>query len=355
MSQDSLPRLKDVAKAASVSVPAASRILRGDTDSFSDDTTQRVLRIAKKLGYRRNLLVNGIQTGRTKTVGVLVPPYDSFWIGVIDGIHKQLADVDFLPITVWIGDHDHFPYFEDTHDKGIELINRLLDRRVDGLIMWPQIAVSYRTYFLEEALRTTPVTIVDEHSPIAFGDTVVNDEVAATGQVVDLLTSFGHRDFCCLSEPEDPAHAWSKVRTQAFVDNVVAKTGKEPVVDYISPQDPGAMFVAIKLLGQSPKPTAVFAVTDHHAEVIYRAAAQLGKRIPEDLSVVGFGNLVLGYELTPALTTVDQNPRQIGMEAAKLVISRVLADQNSNQAKVQKIQTNLIPRESVALAKKVDS
>ena len=93
MSLSHVPRLKDVAKAANVSLAAASRILRGDRDRFGEETCRRVLEASRQLGWRRNLLVNGMQTGRTQTIGVMIPPFDSFWVSVLSGIHDALADM----------------------------------------------------------------------------------------------------------------------------------------------------------------------------------------------------------------------------------------------------------------------
>lgn len=94
MSSSHVPRLKDVAKAANVSLAAASRILRGDRERFGEDTCRRVLEASRQLGWRRNLLVSGMQTGRTQTIGVMIPPYDSFWVSVLSGIHDALAERD---------------------------------------------------------------------------------------------------------------------------------------------------------------------------------------------------------------------------------------------------------------------
>src|SRR3972149_3631280 len=112
MAHSPVPRLKDVAEAANVPLAAASRILGGAMERFGEETCRRVLEASKQLGWRRNLLVNGMQTGRTQTVGVMIPPYDSFWVSVLSGIHEAFAASDYLPITVWIGNLDQMPYFE---------------------------------------------------------------------------------------------------------------------------------------------------------------------------------------------------------------------------------------------------
>ena len=71
-----------------------------------------MLEASRQLGWRRNLLVNGMQTGRTQTIGVMIPPFDSFWVSVLSGIHDALAECDYLPITVWIGNLGDMPHFE---------------------------------------------------------------------------------------------------------------------------------------------------------------------------------------------------------------------------------------------------
>src|SRR3954464_11293511 len=99
MSLSHVPRLKDVAKAANVSLAAASRILRGDKERFGEETCRRVLKASRKLGWRRNLLVNGMQTGRTQTIGVMIPPFDCFWGNVLSGFNTQFPDADTCPTT----------------------------------------------------------------------------------------------------------------------------------------------------------------------------------------------------------------------------------------------------------------
>ena len=99
-----------------------------------------------------------MQTGRTNTIGVMIPPYDSFWVSVLSGIHDALSAADYLPITVWTGNLDRMPHFEEGDVEGKKLINRLLDRRVDGLIMWPAFSLAYYHHFPEFVERRVPVT-----------------------------------------------------------------------------------------------------------------------------------------------------------------------------------------------------
>src|SRR4051794_2984121 len=91
---------KRIAEHVGLSQATVSLVLSGRHVS-SDKTRQRVLRAARKLGYRPNLLVRGMQTGKTRMIGVMMPPSGFHWVEVLYGIHDVLAAADHLPITLW--------------------------------------------------------------------------------------------------------------------------------------------------------------------------------------------------------------------------------------------------------------
>lgn len=323
MNKQAISRLKDVASEAQVSEGAASRILRGDTAPFRAETIDRVLAAADRLGWRRNLLVSGMQTGQTGTVGVLIPPRDSFWINVLSGIHSRLAKADFLPITIWLGDLDNLPHFEDDDEKGIESINRLLDRRVQALIAWPQIAYAYRKFFAEIAEKNVPIVVIDLYDDDPLGDSVVTSDKQASYQVAEHLLNLGHRHFGCYSaEREIQTHRWAVMREKYFREAVSRVPGTSVQTIRLDIRGDGQREVR-ELLSQPNRPTAVFGLTDHLAANVYQVANQLGLRIPDDLSVVGFSDLDFAAKLSPPLTTIHQQPKAIGEKAAELVLQRI--------------------------------
>src|SRR5271170_5574416 len=93
---------KRIAEQAGVSQSTVSLVLSGRRGN-SDQTSQRVLQAAERLRYRPNLLVQGIQTGKTRMIGVMAPPFDYFWSEILYGIHDVLAAADHVPIMVWTG------------------------------------------------------------------------------------------------------------------------------------------------------------------------------------------------------------------------------------------------------------
>src|SRR3990172_6144133 len=347
MSNSSVPRLKDVAKAANVSLAAASRILRGDRERFGDETCRRVLEASRQLGWRRNLLVNGMQPGRPQTIGVMIPPFDSFWVSVLSGIHDALSAADYLPITVWAGNLDHMPQFEEGAVEGRKQINRLLDRRVDGLIMWPTFSLAYYHHFPEFVERRVPVAVIDHYSTVA--DSVETDEEQATEVVAAHLLGLGHRRIACLSSRETPTQTWAVKRRSGFEAAVERGPGARVKSWHLNEQGSNSVEVARELLTSEFRPTAVFAVSDHEANAVYRAAAELGRRIPQQLSLVGFADLDFAATLDPPLTTMRQKPYEIGRLAAELIMDRIAGEvEDGGEATTIKVDAELIVRESTA-------
>ncbi len=351
MANSPVPRLKDVAKAANVSLAAASRILRGDRERFGEETCRRVIEASQQLGWRRNLLVNGMQTGRTHTIGVMIPPYDSFWVSVLSGIHDELAASDYLPITIWIGSLGDMPHFEKDEDEGLRQINRLLDRRVDGLIMWPTFSVAYYHHFPEFTERRVPVAVIDHYSTVA--DSVETDEEQAASEVANHLLHLGHRRIACLSSRETPSQTWA-VKRRASFEEAVTRDGEVVVKSWrLNEQGSNGLEVARELLTSELRPTAVFAVSDHEAQFVHKAATELGMKIPQDLSIIGFADLDFAKTMNPPLTTMRQKPHEIGRLAAKLIMDRIdgKAAENDSPTTI-KVAADLIVRNSTAPPRK---
>lgn len=347
MSNSSVPRLKDVAQAANVSLAAASRILRGDRERFGEETCRRVLDASRQLGWRRNLLVNGMQTGKTQTIGVMIPPFDSFWVSVLSGIHDALSAADYLPITVWTGNLERMPHFEEGDTAGRKQINRLLDRRVDGLIMWPAFSLAYFHHFPEFVERRVPVAVIDHYSTVA--DSVETDEEQAAAAVAEHLLALGHRRIACLSSRETPTQTWAVKRRGSFEAAVKKVAGADVKSWHLNEQGTNGVEVARQLLLDPLAATAVFAVTDHEANAVYRAAAELGRNIPSQLSVVGFADLDFARDMNPPLTTMQQRPYQIGALAAKLIMDRIAGEvADSAERTTIRVDAQLIVRQSTA-------
>lgn len=341
----SVPQLKDVAKEANVSMATASIILRNADGRFNADTKKRVFEAAKKLGWRQNLLVQSIQTGKTRTIGVLIPPFDSYWTNVLTGIHQELMDADYMPITLWVGDSDGFA----DNGEGLEQIHKLVDRRVEALIVWPDFAAKYYSQFKSLASRNIPLVVVDhEFLEDKIADSVQTDEEQGGRLVAEHLISLGHTNIGCFTEFEKEARSWQLRRRRYFefaikllAENVTCRTW------HMSENDDDGVELAKRVLSSEDRPTAIFADTDHVAIDIYNAASELGIKIPEELSVVGFSGLNFTKSMRPPLTTVRQNAVEVGRHAGKLAVQRI-ENELSDMPVTMKIGCDLIVRSSTA-------
>lgn len=316
------PRMADVARAAGVSVPTASLILSGKGERYSRATQKRVLASAEKLGWRPNALVKGIQSGKTRMIGVLVPPYDSYYTQVLAGIHLELAENDYMPITLWIGQNEDNFFHSEATDDGLQQIYRLIDRRVEGFILWPVVASTYAGHFKEWMDRDLPAVVIDAELPGGMADSVETDEKQGGQLVAEHLFGLGHRRIAVLSRESGNAEDWAVQRTDAVVSEL-KKLGAECRV-WKSAENLDCQFgAACEIFNDDFKPTAIFCITDALASVVYSAAAEKNISIPDDISVMGYADLKASETLRPALTTIRQKPVEIGRASVMQLLARI--------------------------------
>lgn len=343
--------LKDVAQAANVSVPTASRILRRkNLTRFSAETRDRVWEAAARLRYRPNMLVKGIQTGLTHTIGVMVRPFDSYWSSILYGIHDMLISADYVPIILWGRHRDDFGVNQPF--DGLEQMHRLIDRRVDGAILWPPEVPEYYEHHKELASRNVPIVTIDHELPIKYGsDSVATDEEQGARLVADHLFKLGHRHVAHLGDVGLDTYSWA-LRRHTYFEQEIAKVPGTSCITSERIKEVDAIEIAKKILTSKPRPTAIYAASDLLARYVYLAAAELKLRIPEDVSVVGFADLDFAPLMVPPLTTVRQKGYEIGCTASRLLLSRIQGKFIEGENQSIKMDCELIVRGSTGPAPK---
>jgi LacI family transcriptional regulator len=312
---------KRIAEEAGVSQATVSLVLAGRGVS-SEETTRKVMAAAERLKYRPNLLVHSIQTGKTRMMGVMAAPVDFYWAEVLYGIHDVLTEADHVPIMAWTAHVGPGPRRRNAGGNELEQIHRLLDRRVDGVILWPPFATTFKEHVQEFSSRGVPVVTIDYDLPAEFkADSVGSDEAAGGRMVAEHLLSLGHRRVGHLAGPR--GEAWADGRRMAFEQTVKRTQGASCITleANLKDEDQGLEQARV-LLRLSDRPTAIFAATDPMAKNIYHAASELGLRVPQDVSVVGFADDDFAGELSPPLTTIRQSGYETGRQAAKLLVAR---------------------------------
>jgi len=336
--------LKKIAESTNLSITTISRVLR-DNGEVSSNTRKRVLDAAKKMRYRPNMLIQAIQTGKTRTMGVVVPPYDSYWTSVLCGIHDALTEADHVYINVWC------PYTGGGHsynDLLQEQLHRLIDRRVDGFILWAHLAPLYNENLIEDLeARDLPVVTIDHE--LGFADCVETDEQLGATLAAEYLLELGHKYVAHLGW--DNFYKWAYLR-RTFFEQAIEKSGKASCMTVTCKEDNDVENAAGTLLSANPRPTAIFACSDRIAKMIYAVAGRMKLRIPDDLSVIGFADLEFAQWMQPALTTIRQNGREMGRAAAKALVERSLSVNKDIPPRRIKIECEIVKRASTAVAPK---
>jgi LacI family transcriptional regulator len=334
---------KEIARRVDVSIATVSRAMNGHKD-VSPDTQKKVRDIAKKLGYRPNLLIQGIQTGKTMNIGVMVPPFDAYWSNVLSGIHDYLSSRDYAPITLWYKSDD-----VEWGTRGEEFIlsqlHKLIDRRVDGVILWPNVSEAYREHLGELESRKLPVVTVDHCLP--YADSVVTDGFRAVADTIQHLYKQGHRKIVHICG--NLKWEWAKKRVEDFQRAALLYPDVDISVRECRHLDEEGVVITDILMSEN-RPTAICAYSDSLACTIYKMARSFNISIPDELSVVGFSdNSEYTSLISPPLTTIRQDGYRMGKMAAKVLIDRLEGKSDECENQKVEIPCEFVLRESVGI------
>ena len=305
--------MKDIAKDLGVSVMTISKVLRNHPD-VGDETRERVLARVKELDYQPNLAARSLVTGRTNLVGLVVP----------DLLHPFFAEVAKSLSDVLRGSGFSLILSSSEEDPAIEEqeINQLLARRLDALII--ASCRSTVDLFFRIERRKTPYVLIDRTLPGLTSNFVGVDDEAVGRLATKHLIDIGCKRIAHIRGPEtSPAvrrmDGFKQALTQARLPIVDAYIISEPKGD-VETKQRGAEAMR-QLLSLKPRPDGVFYFNDPLAMGAMNYALDQGIRIPEDLAVIGCGNLHYDDSLRVPLSSIDQHSRQIGEQAARLTLA----------------------------------
>ncbi|MEV4264019.1 LacI family DNA-binding transcriptional regulator [Kribbella sp. NPDC049584] len=305
--------IQDVAQSAGVSVSAVSKVLR-DAYGVSPEMRAKVTTAIEKLGYRPHAGARGMR-GRSFTVGVVLTEMSSpFQPEVVDGINDQLESSPFQAIMTVGGAN------AERQQRSIEA---LVDRQVDGLIL---IAPFVRQPWLEKLAASIPTVVVARHGGGSSYDSVVDDDYEGARLVVDHLAGLGHQRIMHISHPSGglkrPFVLSQTARCEGYVQ-AMNRLGLDADVIETTYSEQGGYQATVEALGRSVPPTAIFAGADIAALGALRAAEELGRQVPDDLTVVGYDNIYVTTIGRISLTTVDQSGQLTGTTSARLLLERI--------------------------------
>ena len=331
--------IRDVATRAGVAISSVSAALNG-TPGVSDATRQRVRRLAEEMGYVPSLRGKSLSARRAFALGLVIQreatilESDPFFPSFISGLESVLAGSGYALVL----------QMEEEPDKALQRYGQLAgDRRVDGVFL-ADIQVDDPRIELLQQLGMPAVGVNSEPRKFPF-PSVTQDHVAGIETLISYLAESGHKSIIHVSGPQNLLH--SRQREEAWRRSM--KRLQLPAGEVI-PGDftyQGGRRAADRLIGMSPRPTAVFCANDLTAIGFMARAQDLGLRIPEDLSVAGYDGIEIGGYVRPALTTLRTSPRAIGAEAAKTLLDLI---DGKNAADVEIPPAELLLRDSTGRA-----
>lgn len=330
-----------VARACDVSPTTVSLVLNGKP-GISAATREHVLETARRLGYLPTMSANSRSLRRLTSVGIVVkkepgmlPPANPFYSQVIAGADDACQDmgINLLFAMLPVDENNHPitvpPLMEKSALDGLLLVGTFIDQTIYALL----------------GRRTLPIVLVDGYSDSESYDMVVSDNFRAAYQAVDHLIQQGHRHIALVGS-EPGCYPSLCERRNGYLRALKAEgISRTYLADFNVNRSSGEAETA-QLLREYPEVTALFCVNDNVALGALRAAQQLGRRVPHDLSIIGFDDIYLATTISPALTTMRVDTLAMGRAAVHLLALRV---EKPDAARATFItHPELIERESTA-------
>jgi len=303
-------RLKDVARDLNVSVVTVSKALRGQSD-ISTATKKRILKRARELNYRPNWIARSLVSGRTHTIGLVVPDLmSSFFAEVAKGISEKVRPFGY---QVVISISEENPQLERQE------VDSLLARRVDGLVLASAQPPTCIDLFRAVEEHRVPYVLIDRKIAGLDANYVgVNDQTV--GQVAtEHLIACGCRSIAHIGGPK----IGTAIGRLEGYRKALAEHGMTPPPAFIlrgEYQDSGGYRAMRRLLARKRRPDGVFCFNDPVAAGAVKAILDAGLEIPRDIAVVGVGNVHYSDQLRVPLSTVDQSSAKVGQNAAELLL-----------------------------------
>jgi LacI family transcriptional regulator len=307
--------IHEVAKRAGVSTKTVSRVVNGQGE-ISEETRLRVQAVIDALGYRPNILARSLVSQRSHMLGVVAWGIDFYAPSrIVVGIEQRSAELGYALFLHLIS--------HPTAAGSERILGTLADHRVDGII-WavPEVSDNHDWVNSASLLDLPPIVFLNTQ-PHSSLDTISVDNRRGGEMAVQHLIEQGCRRIGLISGPAD---WWETSERQAGWRDALEQAGLEVANRRIVPTDwsvEGGDRAMQRLLEQSPEIDAVFASSDDIALGAIAAASRAGRRIPDDLALVGFDNIPQAAYFQPPLTTIDQPLTRTGRAAVDRLIERI--------------------------------
>ncbi|MCL4415547.1 MAG: LacI family transcriptional regulator [Actinobacteria bacterium] len=338
------PSIKDIAKEAGVAISTVSYVVN-NKDLVSDKTKKKVLRAINKLGYKPNFIARSLRTQKTRIIGVIV--YDisnPFVAQIVNGMEEIVKDRGYIMVLGCT--------FNDTSEEERQ-INVMLNQFIDGLLI---VSGSDNEKIYKKILKKkVPIVFIDRELESIDYAGVLIDNVEAMEKAVDYLFSMGHKEIGYISYPMEKQTIVRKRYTgylRGLEKNNIIYNPEFVIIDdeFINKEFEGKdMEITFKLMKNfienKKLPTAFITISDIIAYGLIKALRENNIRVPEDVSVLGFDNIMFDEYVFPPLNTVKQPKKMMGIKGMNLLLDIIEGKNVENKHIV--LPTEIIKRQSV--------
>lgn len=327
--------IKDVANKAGVSISTVSHVLNS-TRFVAEATKERVYQAIKELNYAPSAVARSLKVNRTRTLGMLVTTSTNpFFAEVIRGVEETCAAQGY---TLILSSSGGDPLRQQASLK------MLIEKRVDGILVMLSEDAS-ELYSLLGTHPELPQVLMEwghtQGDIYRIHDNPEQGGYLATRHLIDK----GHTAIGCITGPADKSLTIDRL---AGFRRAMQEAGLQENPQWIVEGDfepEGGYAAAEALFAKPTQPTALFVFSDPMALGVLSAAHQHGKRVPDDLSVIGYDDVPMANYFSPPLTTIHQPKYRLGQKAAAILLAKV--NKEEPQSKVLTLHPELIERSSV--------
>jgi LacI family transcriptional regulator len=330
--------IKDIAKAASVSVTTVSRALN-DYDDVKEETKNKIKRIAQDLGYSPNIAARSLVVKKTNTIGLLLSDVtrssskDNIAFEILCGMNDRAGELNYDLVL-----------FSTTSQKQMVKSYKALcqERGVDGIII-----MGIRlddAYFQEIVSSSIPSVLIDLSIKGKNVGLITSDNIHGAKQAVKYLFDHGHRKIGIINGHSKAEVSIKRLEGYKLALSECGLPFDEGIVVDGQFSELGGLEGAIRLLTAHPDTTALFCTSDLMALGALQGIRSLGKSVPEHVSIIGYDNISLSGYSSPPMTTINQNKYEIGYQATQMLID-MLEGRTVSPQKV--LPTEIVIRESV--------
>ncbi len=329
--------IKDIAKEVGTSIATVSRALN-NKEGVSDDMRKRVLLKAKELGYIANGLARGMKTSKTFTVGVLISDIKNpYFSEVISSMERVLYAKKYNLIICNVGENS---------TKEREYLELLVSKSVDGLLVAPVKEEKNLSIYRKLVRHGIKLVFFDRLVDSIQTDAVIVDNEAATYEAVRYLAKFGHKKIGAIYGIEKSYTGAERLKGFLEAIKDFELDARKEWIRSGEFKEDVSYERALEILSMKERPSAIIAMNNFTTLGVMRAVKELGIKVPDELSVMGFDDAEWMKVCSPSVTTIIQPTDVIGMTAATLLLDAIEGDETRKPQHVV-LKATLLKRESV--------